>query len=161
MRVLALDLSLTSTGAAHSGGTSRITPKSRGVDRLADIRTLIADLVRSTAPEVVVLEGYAFGARGRAMFNIGELGGVVRLLLFDMGIPFVEVPPSCLKLFATGKGNSGKDAVLECAIRSFGFEGHGNDEADAWMLLKIAEAHYGDGGTNEAQRKALAGVKWV
>lgn len=139
MRVLAFDLSLTSTGVAHEGGTSRITPKCKGVERLAEIREAVRLLVLTTAPELVVIEGYAY-ARANQAHQIGELGGVIRLLLHDMGIEYREVPPSSLKKWATGKGNADKDTMLETAIRKHGFQGHGNDEADAWLLMLMAQA---------------------
>lgn len=139
MRLLALDVSLTSTGVAHSGGTFRITPKSRGAQRLADIRDAIGDALDEYSPDLVVIEGYAF-ARANQAHQIGEAGGVVRLLLHDRGIEYAEVPPAKVKKWATGKGNADKDTMLETAIRKHGFTGHGNDEADAWLLLKMAES---------------------
>jgi crossover junction endodeoxyribonuclease RuvC len=137
-RILALDLSLTSTGYAHSGGTGRIASKKTGVERLHEIREAVRSLVLTTQAEAAVIEGYSFGSQGRAVFNIGELGGVIRLLLHDMGVPYTEVPPSTLKKWATGKGNANKDTMLETAIRKYAFEGHGNDEADAWLLYLMA-----------------------
>ena len=137
MRVLAFDLSLTSTGYAHSGGTGRIEVNSRGTERLAEIRDNIRALVLTHSPERVAIEGYAY-ARANQAHQIGELGGVVRLLLHDMGVPYTEVPPSSLKKWATGKGNADKDTMLETAIRKYAFEGHGNDEADAWLLYLMA-----------------------
>jgi Holliday junction resolvasome RuvABC endonuclease subunit len=156
-RILALDLSLTSTGAAHEGGTCRITSKKRGTERLIEIREAIRSLALSVAPDLVVVEGYSMGSRGR-VFDIGELGGIVKVLLADMGIPVAIVPPSCLKKFATGKGNADKDSMLEAAIRNFGFGGHGNDEADAWLLYCMAATR--DGSLNAKQREAVAAVEW-
>jgi len=130
-----LDLSLTSTGVATVKGTSRICPKCKGMERLV----LIRNEVLALRPEFVVLEGYSFGSRGRALFNIGELGGVIRMALWERDIPFLEVSPSALKKYATGKGNAPKDAVLATAIRN-DFEGSNNDEADAWWLLQMGLA---------------------
>ena len=159
MTILALDLSLTSTGYAHGTATGTIAVKSRGVTRLAENRDRLRELVLTCSPERVVMEGYANGKGDN--YAKGMWGGVARLLLHDMGLAVVEVPPASLKKFATGKGNANKDTMLEAAIRRFGFQGHGNDEADAWLLLKMAEAAYDIGVTTTAyQDEALAKVVW-
>ena len=155
--ILALDLSLVSTGAARGTATYRITCKKSGVERLAHIRSEVMRLADGV--DLVVIEGYSMGSRGR-VFDIGELGGVIRMALHDSGITFVSVPPTSLKKFATGKGTAKKDDMLETAIRRFAFAGHGNDEADAWLLLKMAEAAYSGLATNTKQREAIAAVDW-
>jgi Holliday junction resolvasome RuvABC endonuclease subunit len=153
VNVIGLDLSLTSTGIATIDGTESLTTKLRGVERLDYLLDRIQSLVIHTdGPLLVAIEGYSFGSKGRAVFNIGELGGVVRLMLFREGIPFVEVPPSNIKMYATGKGNANKDAVLVEGVKRLGLS-CGNDEMDAaWMralvldklgdpIVKVPESH--------------------
>jgi crossover junction endodeoxyribonuclease RuvC len=159
-RILAADLSLTSTGIAVNGETRTIRTNLRGAERLDYIASRVVGMAVAHAVELVALEGYSFGSKGRAVFSIGELGGCVRLELHRAGIPFVDVSPSSLKKYATGKGNCGKDDMIETAIRRFAFAGHGNDEADAWLLLKMAEAAYSDAPRAAYQAQALAGVEW-
>lgn len=166
LSMVGLDLSLTSTGwAIGANGSARtgrfLPPKGhdRGVQRLAWVRDSVLELVHHAAADVVALEGYAFGRMNQA-HHLGELGGVVRLALSEAGVPWVEVPPSSLKLYATGKGNAGKEEVLAAAIRRLSYGGHSNDEADALWLLMMAGAHYGQGATNEHGRRALAKVEW-
>lgn len=157
---LALDLSLTSTGGARYGETFTIKSKLRGTERLREIlEDVMTRADRPPQVRLVIIEGYAMGGMGR-VFDIGELGGVIKLGLLYKKLPVAIIPPSSLKKFATGKGNAKKDDMLEAAIRYFDFTGHGNDEADAWLLLKMAEAAYGDGGTNAKQREAIASVTW-
>ena len=127
--ILALDLSLTATGYCRDGQCGRITTKLRDL---------------AAGAELVVLEGYSFGSQGRAIFQIGELGGVVRFWLWGHGLPTVEVAPSTLKKFSTGKGNCGKDAMIAAAIRRFGFEGCDNNEADAYLIWCLARHGHGD-----------------
>ena len=93
MKYMAFDLSLTGTGVAYGDTTATIKPKQRGVERLSVIRQALQSLVIVWQPRCVIIEGYSFGSRGNALFQIGELGGVVRLMLHDLGIPFIEVPP--------------------------------------------------------------------
>ena len=139
-RVLGLDLSLTATGYAYSEevvGAWRV--KQRGEARLVLLRDAVLNVAE--VADVVVLEGYSYASPNQA-HQIGELGGVVRVMLHERHIPFVEVAPATLKRFATGKGNATKDAVLAAAIRRFGFEGSDNNEADAWLLRAMGLEHY-------------------
>jgi crossover junction endodeoxyribonuclease RuvC len=176
-RILALDLSLTATGwatnatlfdAQASGVLS--TAKLRGMERLAYIRSFVEEAVREVERgtglgfhPIVVLEGYSFGSKGRAVINLGELGGVIRLALRDRGTPYVEVPPANVKKYATGRGNAPKEEVLAAAIRRLNFAGHDHNEADAWWLRAMALDHYGEISepiVPKAQRAELAKVAW-
>jgi len=173
MTILALDLSLTATGYASSLGTCGVfvPPKGedRGLARLAWIRGEVLDEVEYPGvghprADLVVLEGLAFGAKGNAMLDLAGLAAVIRLALHDAGVPFVDVPPACLKLFATGKGNADKNAVLAEAIRKLGYAGSNHNESDALWLLSMAEMWYvggvGADRSNEAQRRAMAKIAW-
>ncbi len=42
------------------------------------------------------------------MAGLAELGGVIRLLLLDMGIPFIVVAPATNKEICNGEGQCGK-----------------------------------------------------
>ena len=163
MNILALDLALTTTGYAFPSGPGTFSPPTkadRGMARLAWIRDEVMTLAEGA--DLVVLEGYSFASRGR-QHATGELGGVVRLALWERAVPVVEVPPSSLKKYATGRGNAPKDQVLAAAIRRLGFKGHDHNEADALWLRTMARDHYGLPGTPEMPKKhreALAGVEW-
>lgn len=143
-RILTLDLSLTSTGWCALWQPAVITNAGLfGMERLAYLRARVAELL-SPHLDLVVLEGYSYGSKGASVVNIGELGGVIRLLLHQREVRFVEVPPSSLKKYATGKGNAAKDEVLVEAVRRLGYEGSSHDEADAmwlWVLAMDAAGH--------------------
>lgn len=168
LSVLALDVSLTCTGyastwtaAASSGVLVPPREASAGIERLAWIRE--AALTLSEESDLVVLEGYSFGSKGRATVSLGELGGVVRVALWEAGVPVVEVSPSGRAKYATGAGNASKDAVLAAAIRRFGYTGHLHDEADALVLLRMAQDHYALEGRVDVptnHRAALGAVAW-
>lgn len=161
--IVAFDLSLTATGWASGTGDSGVLtpPKTadRGMRRLQWIRDAVLRL--TDRADLVALEGYAFGAKGNAILNLAELGGVVRVALADRGRRFVDVPPSCLKLFATGKGNAKKDDVFAAAIRKLAYAGNDHNESDALWLLEMARGGVGfTKGHNEHQRRALAKITW-
>src|SRR5690606_13241105 len=125
------------------------------LQRLAWLRDAVVGAVG--AAEVVMIEGYAFGA-GRAggtthAHALGELGGVVRVALVEAGVTLVEVPPARLKKWATGRGNAPKDEVVIAAARRFDPPPHNNNEADAAWLRDLGLARI-DGLTLSKERAA-------
>lgn len=162
MIITALDMSLTAAGWASTmlGSGVLVPPKGhdRGIPRLRWMRDAV--LARVAGSELVVIEGYAFGAKGSAVINLGELGGVIRLALADARYRYVEINPSSVKLFATGKGNAKKDEVLAAAIRKLGYTGHDHNEADAKWMLEMAERAYGHGELTEYQERAFSKIGW-
>lgn len=170
MKILALDLSLTATG--YAGGAAVrpgvLTPPkdaARGPARLAWIRDSVLVLAaHGDSADLVCMEGYSFGqARGSSqMHSTGELGGVVRLALWEHRIPYVEIAPGTLKRYATGRGNAPKDEVLVAAVRRLRYDGSDHNVADAMWLLAMALDHYGAPPVQmpAAHRQALAAVQW-
>ena len=62
--------------------------------------------------EKVILEDYSYGSTGR-VFHIAENVGILKLKLKQNGFRYETIPPTVIKKFATGKGNSNKEAMLE------------------------------------------------
>lgn len=146
---IGLDLSLTSTGVASDTFNGRWRPPCMGVERLAWYRSELRDFLGALAsglspntPLIAAIEGYSYASENSHAHSIGEVGGIVRLVLRDYAIPTVTIPPSCLKKYATGRGTADKEAVLSAAVlhtqRSMT-----NDEADAWWLRAMTLDHYG------------------
>lgn len=167
MKVLALDLSLTSTGVAFPGGgvTTWCPPKGVvGMDRLDWVRVLLAHAMGNDLPDLVVLEGYSFGTARQASHAhaLGELGGVIRHTLWRNEQPYVDVPPASLKKFATGKGSAKKELMLVEAVKRLGYDGSSNDEADALWLRAMALDAYGEPVVQmpQANREATGAVVW-
>lgn len=61
---------------------------------------------------VFYLEGYSMGSKG-LVFNIAECTGLLKHKLFMSKAEVVIVPPTTMKKFATGKGNSDKARMYE------------------------------------------------
>lgn len=170
MRAIGLDLSLSATGVCGPEGACVLRPGKRaGMERLAWLRDEVMALCctggignkRGTDADLVAAEGYAFGRHNQA-HQLGELGGVIRLALWEAGIPVVEIPPATLKKLATGHGNASKGEVLAAAIRRLGYEGHDDNEADARWLYEAAAQRYGfsDVRLPAAQVEAIEGLEW-
>ena len=143
-RILALDLSLTSSGyATPDGQVGTLKPGNRrGPERLSWVRDEILALEHDHDVDLIAIEGYSYGSKGRATFSIAELGGVVRCALYDAGLDYLEVSPAVVKKYATGKGNAPKDLVLVEAVKRLGYAGSSTDEADAlWIRAAVADLH--------------------
>lgn len=171
-RVVGLDLSLTATGIADaSGGSCTVGNKLRGCERMEWIRDqVMAACPIEPAPSgwpmeapLVVIEDFAFAAKGRAIFDIGGLGWVIRMALHENGIPYALVSPTALKKYATGKGNANKDAMRDAARDRFGMvAGVTSDECDAAWLRAMGLDHLGHPpvAMPAVNRAALAKVAW-
>lgn len=173
MSVLGIDPSLTSLGFAYGDGgkafTGRVRPKDlRGPQRLAYIRDAVAGVVDYAEPLIVAYEGYSMGsprAGGGRLADLGELGGVLKLHLFERNIRLLLVPPSNLKLFATGKGNADKGAVRTAMSKEAGRLLASDDEADAYALYLMGLAYvfprYRPRDHRHHRRRALQGCEIV
>lgn len=107
----------------------------RGTKRLSYIFDVISKLLRGYTPSkvVVCLEGYAYNCRQGRVFELGEVGGIIKLCCFQLGIQIFSVPPTDLKKFATGKASSSKEQVMKAVGE------RQDDMADAKVLSRIAE----------------------
>lgn len=143
--VMGFDPSLTSSGAVILGledaslQTHRTIDgsKLRGPERLHRIRLVMTELVKLWKVELVAIEGYAYG-KFMKREALGELGGVLRLALYDLRVPYIVIAPSSMKKFVTGKGNADKDEVMTAVSEKYGHNFDTDDEADAFGLALMA-----------------------
>lgn len=154
--IAGIDPSLTRTGVAvittdpHTDhpitvtsftSTPRPTPTiSDRLDRLDRISGLVVAVIgRACDADLAVIEGPAYGSRtGNQHDRSGLWWDIVRALTDEYGVPVIEVPPMIRAMYATGKGNAGKDEVLAATVRRYpDVEITNNDEADALVLALI------------------------
>lgn len=162
--VVGLDPSLTSFAGIRlrvgaSDDIKELTIKTKPAQypgRLSRIRAITAEVgAFCMGAALVAIEGYAFGARnGREA--AGELGGAVRLALHAAGIPMIEVPPSTLKKYVTGKGVADKNIMLREVFRRWAYEAKNDDLADAYSLARFAAHHTVDEQQKTKAWQALA-----
>jgi crossover junction endodeoxyribonuclease RuvC len=158
VRVLGLDLSLTSTGVADicDGRTqvSRVRSTGRNGDSLGArqqrLARIVADLstwwdANTIRPDLVVIEGPSLGqARQGGQHDRAGLWWLTVDHLMSVGLPVAEVPPALRAKYATGKGNAAKEAVLlDVARRYPDIAVDGNDTADALILAAMGARHLG------------------
>lgn len=163
--IIGLDLSLTSTGVYTTdihgealGGVIKPN-KLRGIPRhnyiLNDLAQVEIESGREGKPDLVVIEGYAMGRAGNIgrVFDIGELGGIVKLTYYNRSIPMLIVPPKTLKMFAVDNGNADKQAMVEWA-KTNGYDPKTDDDADAFALHSLGSA-YLRGRARSSRRKQV------
>lgn len=121
----------------------QIKTGTKGVQRLAIIADEFGKLLDQYQGQIegVAIEGYAFGAKG-AVFNLGELGGVLRLEVYKRGLPLIEVPPTTLKKHITGKGTSAKQVMIKDLYKNFDIDTNDDNDADAISLAIVAQEFY-------------------
>lgn len=166
IKLMGVDLSLTSTGISIAGETFAINPRTKGIERLVEVSTRIVELATTYNPNAIILEGYSFGSKFTRAHAIGELGGCVKVALYQAGFHIVEVPPTCRAKFATGRGNASKIDVLLAIRRLSGIEflgSSGDDECDAWVLEQMGMAVLDESPYNwsETQLSALDKINWT
>lgn len=144
MKVVGLDLSLTSTGYAAPDrlATYRFKPSAKHtpkqdsavalrLPRLRWLTTQILDQLVIDMPTHVVVEGPSHGSIGGHEHERGGFWWRIIEACDDAGIEILIATPTMLKKFATGKGNADKDIVLGATYSRFPWFKGGNDEADA------------------------------
>lgn len=151
LRIVALDLSLNSTGVASTNDwqnhvdTWAIKHGFAGMERLKFVRDVIRKIVSGpTDPaDLVAIEEQTFATNKSFARENAGLAALVKMDLYEAGIPFVLVIGTQVKKYATGNGSADKDAVFQAAIRRGNREFGCKDESDAWWLHQMASAHYG------------------
>lgn len=124
MILAGIDQSLTGTGITIYNGEYKYyllesakkeskAPSIEYTRRLMSIRNDIRDILKSHNVEAVGIEGMSFGSKGRVVFELGGLSHMIREMLLDEKIKFIVSPPTVIKKYWTGKGNSPKDAMIE------------------------------------------------
>ncbi len=118
----------------------------------------------SQAPDLIVIEGFSYGSKGRSVFDTAYLGWRIReeleRLKNSANTPWIEVTPSQLKKFATSQGTAPKEIILQQIYKRWGVELHDNNQGDAFVLAKIGEAYLGNrGGWTVNQQEIIAALK--
>ncbi len=146
--VIGIDASLTGTGVAviKDGEfitSYRIVPKKKGVERLIEVERCLLGILFNHKADLVCLEDYAYSKAGHA-HQMGELGGVLRVMFHGTKLPWIVIGTGQLKKFVTGKGNGKKDLILMNVFKKWGLQFGNSDEADAFGLAKIGSYLAGD-----------------
>jgi Holliday junction resolvasome RuvABC endonuclease subunit len=82
------------------------------MDRFDKISEYFLTMILHHKATVVYIEDYSMGSKGK-VFHIGENTGIFKYKVWNEQNDVVGVPPTVIKKFATGKGNSNKERMEE------------------------------------------------
>lgn len=189
LRVVGLDLSTAATAIAathDSAGRERLAvhtvagtagrPLHEQIDRIEmAVRRSCGygsgNQVLGTPADLVVVEG-TFSRPGAADYPLHALHGNVKQWLHRRGIPYVDVAPATVKVYATGSGATQgenkvtKDKVIEAVVATYGLLLHiparDDNACDALTLLAMGRDAYGQPLVEvpQVRRRAVDSVTW-
>jgi Holliday junction resolvasome RuvABC endonuclease subunit len=150
MRIIGLDLSLTSTGISvydENAHVLTLSVQTTSDDQIQPRIKAIYVAIEANLTKDMAKNGWVFiEAQLNSKFNTGyafdraELAGVVKYNLWDKKIPFSFIHPGVLKKFVVGRGNSrgekkvSKKEMMARVKEWEGFVAKNDDEADAYAL---------------------------
>jgi len=113
--------------------------------RYENIASWVINIVAPLEDPYILIEDYAFAAKGR-VFNLAENCGLLKYLLYKDGFRFATVAPSVIKKHATGKGNANKQAMYEAFFALTGIDmisvyGSKSQKLDS-PVTDIVDAYY-------------------
>ena len=158
MRILGIDQSYTSTGivmlendALFKGYKFSANKSMNRFGQAYEIAIHLAVVVDEFEPDVIAIEGLAFGMRGNVTRDLGGLQFVIISHLQEVKGRDIEIlAPTSVKKFATGSGRAKKEDMISSlpeSVHSY-FIGLGvkkttglADMADAYWIAKMAHAN--------------------
>jgi len=158
MKILGIDQSYTSTGIVLLENGALLEghkfSADKSVNRFAqahEITIHLAGIVDEFKPDMIAIEGLAFGMRGNVTRDLGGLQFVIISHLQEVkGREIIIIAPTSAKKFATGSGRAKKEEMIESlpeSVHSY-FIGLGvkkttglGDLADAYWIAKTAESN--------------------
>ena len=131
----------------------------RGLERSSGIAREVLTFLLERKVALVAIEGQVV-FKGSAIFVLAEIQTLIRYMLWKHGIAWVEVTPSQLKKFTTGKGVAKKDVMRLESFKRWDFEHESDNVVDAHALATVAAALQGLWSpTCKAQEEVLAKIK--
>jgi len=142
-RVVGVDQALLNTGLCCNVNGDYTTvliqeKRRRGAERLASIYRQVMLYLSGFNPELIAMEDYSYGSVNRP-FDLGEVGGVLKLLFHDRKVPYILVPPKMLKAFVAADGDADKDKMIRMVRERYGVRTENDNIADAVGLARFAE----------------------
>ena len=86
------------------------------IERFTNISTWALDIIHKHKSDTakVFIEGYSFGSKGQAVFQIAENCGILKYRLqMSPSMLYDTIVPSVVKKYASGKGNADKQLMYD------------------------------------------------
>lgn len=131
---------LDATGKALAGGTWKLERRAGDGAGMLYVRfqRLFRELLECSPDSIVCYEQQANRFAGSAHVGLGIISHIQRICE-EQGVPYTGVAFSTVKKHATGKGNSGKDAMIEAAKARWGFVEDDNHADGLWIADTVRE----------------------
>lgn len=179
LRAVALDISPSATAIArtHDGGgdprlsVATIDSALRPLHQQIDIVDYAVRRALASEPDVVIVEG-TFSRPGGSDYPVHAVRAVALQAVYRRKVPYVDVQPATLKVWATGSGATRgenkvtKDKVCAAVVATYGLllniNPRDDNACDAVALLSMGLAAYGQplADVPQSHRRALAAVTW-
>lgn len=111
------------------------------IERAEYISNLIKEQMLEVKPTLIMIEAFFVGQNAKTVIKLAKLGVLVRKAVLDCGFSVIDVAPTQLKKFVTGKGSGPKDNILKEVFKRFGVDVTSNDLADAAGLAYLARLY--------------------
>lgn len=108
------------------------------------------------SPAIAAIEVPHGGMKGGTVMQLSALAYVIRMQFYPADV--LNVMPTQVKQFATGKGSAAKELMLKAVYQRWGFDTDDNNLADAYALAQIARAWCQTGETS-LQRSILQRIE--
>ena len=145
-----LDMSLTGTGFCLKAGTKldactiSTTPRTAEND-IARLRWIANEMMKRipTNVSLICMEDVFMPHSPMQMGSACKLfmlAAVMRMTLYEKGLPFFIVAPTQIKKWVTGSGAGQKSTIMMNVFKKYGVECKDDNQADSLVLSVIAES---------------------
>ena len=144
MRFVGLDLS-TKTGLVIIDKSGNVLTEKEITSNVKEDPQRMIDLTEQVLShikkdDVIAIEGFSYGSRGKGVSFQYGYGYSVQIALYKNDFKYLIVTPSQVKKFATGVGNASKDSMILPIYKRWGYEHESDNVRDAFILAQIARA---------------------
>jgi Holliday junction resolvasome RuvABC endonuclease subunit len=93
----------------------------KSMQRLVWIRDYIKNTILTLGANYIGIEDYAL-SESQGSHQLGEIGGIVRSMIFDYGVPMRLHDPFSIKMFVAHNGLAKKDQMESCVLDRWGVD---------------------------------------
>ena len=103
------------------------------------LKELIEKINKYDRSEIIFNEeDISFGSTGQGSIQQGALNYSIRCLFLNYEFKYLTTPPTTLKKFVTGSGNSPKDIMLKEVYKKWKVDYNDDDLCDAYSLARYS-----------------------
>lgn len=103
--------------------------------KMLRFRAKLKEVCNMEQINLIVYERVA-GQHANSIIHAAKMVAIIETYCEENNINYKAVSAGEVKRFATGKGNSGKDKMIEAARLKYGYEGNNDNEADAILIYQ-------------------------